>query len=201
MPAQQLQTRTLVRTSLHALVHIIYYHTSSHLSKVHKNMSMYTLLFWLDTTHLSDSRRVASLDQNNFSCDSAGSETSGSRERCDSLPCAPRLRTTSEGYVPASSAPHHHSRLLGHLSGTRPASMYAKPSPPIDCSPVSPTSAGCSTDSAGSSLSIDEIDSSLPWPSEHLRHHVRNKQIDRTTFYFQIGCTDMCIIDFFSIVF
>ncbi|XP_059484964.1 insulin receptor substrate 2 isoform X2 [Neocloeon triangulifer] len=107
-----------------------------------------------------------------------GSETSGSRERCDSLPCAPRTRTTSEGYVPASSAPHHHPRLLGHMSGQRPASMYAKPSPPIDCSPVSPTSAGCSTDSAGSSLSIDEIDGSIPWSSDHQRPHGRNSLSD-----------------------
>ncbi|CAB3375979.1 Hypothetical predicted protein [Cloeon dipterum] len=111
-----------------------------------------------------------------------GTETSGSRERCDSLPCAPRTRTTSESYVPASSAPHHHTRVLGHvMSGQRPASMYAKPSPPIDCSPVSPTSAEHSTDrsdSAGSSLSIDEIDGSIPWPADHSRQHGRSSFSD-----------------------
>ena len=189
MPAQQLQTQTLVRTSLHALVHIIYIYISTHICpKCTKTCQCTHYYFgWIhDTTYLNHTqyrcRSIISWSRNVLFCDSAGSETNGSRERCDSLPCVPRLRTTSEGYVPASSAPHHHSRLLGHLPGQRPASMYAKPSPPIDCSPVSPTSAGCSTDSAGSSLSIDEIDGSLPWPTEHQRHHVRIRQKSTSLF-------------------
>ncbi|KAL1139983.1 hypothetical protein AAG570_006960 [Ranatra chinensis] len=75
------------------------------------------------------------------------------RERCDSLPC--RARTTSEG------APHlpHPPRIHHGLSHSRPHSMYNRVgisySPPVGSSPVSPASGACSTDSAGSSLSMD----------------------------------------------
>ncbi|XP_068913831.1 insulin receptor substrate 1 isoform X12 [Tenebrio molitor] len=79
--------------------------------------------------------------------------TSGSRERCDSMPS--RARTTSEGT---------HSQMWNQarsLFTYRPASLYARDishSPPAG-SPVSPPSVGCSTDSAGSSYSLtDEAD-------------------------------------------
>uniref|UniRef100_A0AAU7B9W3 Insulin receptor substrate 1 n=1 Tax=Pyrrhocoris apterus TaxID=37000 RepID=A0AAU7B9W3_PYRAP len=70
---------------------------------------------------------------------------SSGRERSDSMPS--RNRTTSEGATHFSSSAH-----------PRPHSMYSKCiscSPPINSSPVSPASVTCSTDSAGSSLSMD----------------------------------------------
>ncbi|XP_033185949.1 insulin receptor substrate 1 chico isoform X3 [Bombus vancouverensis nearcticus] len=71
------------------------------------------------------------------------------RDRCDSLPS--RARTTSESH-PASLLSHPRSTL-------RPHSMYGKGasySPPITSMPISPASGACSTDSAGSSLSMDD---------------------------------------------
>ncbi|XP_003400354.1 insulin receptor substrate 1 isoform X3 [Bombus terrestris] len=71
------------------------------------------------------------------------------RDRCDSLPS--RARTTSESH-PASMLSHPRSTL-------RPHSMYGKGasySPPITSMPISPASGACSTDSAGSSLSMDD---------------------------------------------
>lgn len=78
----------------------------------------------------------------------------GPRERCDSMPSRPR--TTSEGnhLVPPWGVRHH-------TLSFRPQSLYVRDvshSPPSE-SPMSPPSA--STDSAGSSLSIDD---SEPWP-------------------------------------
>lgn len=67
-----------------------------------------------------------------------------------------RPRTTSEGVYPGGLVGH----IRGHLVPHRPQSLYAREishSPPAG-SPASPGSAACSTDSAGSSLSIDEPD-------------------------------------------
>ncbi|XP_068913826.1 insulin receptor substrate 1 isoform X7 [Tenebrio molitor] len=97
-----------------------------------------------NTSHPS---RVAKRSNQSSKC------TSGSRERCDSMPS--RARTTSEGT---------HSQMWNQarsLFTYRPASLYARDishSPPAG-SPVSPPSVGCSTDSAGSSYSLtDEAD-------------------------------------------
>ncbi|XP_029048601.1 insulin receptor substrate 1 isoform X2 [Osmia bicornis bicornis] len=77
------------------------------------------------------------------------------RDRCDSLPS--RARTTSESH-PASVLSHPRStHFVPHV--LRPHSMYVRGlsySPPISSMPISPASGACSTDSAGSSLSMDE---------------------------------------------
>ncbi|XP_017757807.1 PREDICTED: insulin receptor substrate 1 isoform X2 [Eufriesea mexicana] len=77
------------------------------------------------------------------------------RDRCDSLPS--RARTTSESH-PASILSHpRSSHFASHV--LRPHSMYVKGvsySPPIASMPISPASGACSTDSAGSSLSMDD---------------------------------------------
>ncbi|XP_044004614.1 probable serine/threonine-protein kinase nek3 isoform X2 [Aphidius gifuensis] len=75
------------------------------------------------------------------------------RDRCDSLPS--RARTTSEGY-PVMPIHNKTVHLAPHTS-TRPHSMYGRGvsySPPGTSMPISPAS--CSTDSAGSSLSMDD---------------------------------------------
>ncbi|KAK9507542.1 hypothetical protein O3M35_007373 [Rhynocoris fuscipes] len=76
----------------------------------------------------------------------------GVRERSDSMPS--RARTTSE------CAPQHVSHPPRYIGSSqyRPHSMYNRGvsySPPVGSSPVSPASVACSTDSAGSSLSMD----------------------------------------------
>ncbi|KAF2898452.1 hypothetical protein ILUMI_07722 [Ignelater luminosus] len=79
------------------------------------------------------------------------------RERCDSMPS--RARTSSEGTHPI----HTWAQSRSYLAPHRPQSLYVREishSPPAE-SPVSPPSAACSTDSAGSSLSIDD---SEQWP-------------------------------------
>lgn len=78
------------------------------------------------------------------------------RDRCDSLPS--RARTTSEGQPNAI--------VLNHLKGVhimshipRPHSMCVRApsySPPIASMPISPASDMCSSDSAGSSPSMDD---------------------------------------------
>lgn len=77
------------------------------------------------------------------------------RDRCDSLPS--RARTTSESH-PASILSHpRSSHFVSHV--LRPHSMYVRGlsySPPIASMPISPASGACSTDSAGSSLSMDD---------------------------------------------
>ncbi|XP_031354400.1 insulin receptor substrate 1-like isoform X5 [Photinus pyralis] len=73
------------------------------------------------------------------------------RERCDSMPT--RARTSSEG----THSIHAWCQPRAYLAH-RPQSLYAREishSPPTE-SPISPPSAACSTDSAGSSLSIDD---------------------------------------------
>lgn len=95
-----------------------------------------------------------------------------SRDRCDSLPS--RARTTSEGCCPtstitttaiATSQQPRTSHLVPSHVG-RPHSMHSKVisySPPVNVSmlPMSPTSAPCSTDSAGSSLSMDDTSENI----------------------------------------
>ncbi|CAB0011285.1 unnamed protein product [Nesidiocoris tenuis] len=74
------------------------------------------------------------------------------RERADSMPS--RARTTSEC---ATHLPHP-PRLHNNPLGRPPSTSYNRGisySPPGASSPVSPGSAACSTDSAGSSLSMD----------------------------------------------
>ncbi|XP_017877175.1 insulin receptor substrate 1-B isoform X1 [Ceratina calcarata] len=76
------------------------------------------------------------------------------RDRCDSLPS--RARTTSESH-PSSILSH--PRSTHFVSALRPHSMYARGlsySPPVTSTPMSPTSGAYSTDSAGSSLSMDD---------------------------------------------
>ncbi|CAL7950186.1 unnamed protein product [Xylocopa violacea] len=78
------------------------------------------------------------------------------RDRCDSLPS--RARTTSESH-PTSILSHPRStHFVSHV--LRPHSMYVRGlsySPPIASMPISPGASGtCSTDSAGSSLSMDD---------------------------------------------
>nr|XP_012143041.1 PREDICTED: insulin receptor substrate 1 isoform X6 [Megachile rotundata] len=77
------------------------------------------------------------------------------RDRCDSLPS--RARTTSESH-PSSVLSHPRStHFIPHV--LRPHSMYVRGlsySPPISSMPISPASGACSTDSAGSSLSMDD---------------------------------------------
>ncbi|KAF5290513.1 hypothetical protein FQA39_LY03617 [Lamprigera yunnana] len=76
------------------------------------------------------------------------------RERCDSMPS--RARTSSEGTHPI----HTWGQPRMYLAPHRPQSLYVREishSPPAE-SPISPPSAACSTDSAGSSLSIDDSD-------------------------------------------
>ncbi|RWS06256.1 Insulin receptor substrate 2-B-like protein [Dinothrombium tinctorium] len=80
------------------------------------------------------------------------------RERCDSLPS--RNRTVSDGtmasrsYVEARGGKQHDLRpYVGIYSRTL---SY---SPPASNNILSPSSTGCSTDSAGSSLSVDDYDS------------------------------------------
>ncbi|XP_051170658.1 insulin receptor substrate 1 isoform X4 [Leptopilina boulardi] len=81
--------------------------------------------------------------------------TSG-RERCDSLPS--RARTTSVGHPTPLAMVHPRAIHLGSHA-PRPHSMYGRGmsySPPVSSMPISPASGACSTDSAGSSLSMDD---------------------------------------------
>lgn len=82
----------------------------------------------------------------------------GMRDRCDSMPSRPR--TISEGQEInrnfCVSSNHPVDSLRTHSSYMRNMSY----SPPGISNPMSPGSAACSTDSAGSSLSIDEFDNS-----------------------------------------
>jgi insulin receptor substrate 1 len=102
------------------------------------------------------------------------------RDRCDSLPS--RARTTSEGHpssigtmaviaVQQQQQQHHHQQQqqyarTGHLVPhvPRPHSMHSRMmsySPPVASIPINPTSAACSTDSAGSSLSMDDASENI----------------------------------------
>ncbi|XP_043524973.1 insulin receptor substrate 1 isoform X2 [Frieseomelitta varia] len=76
------------------------------------------------------------------------------RDRCDSLPSG---RTTTESHPTVQSYPRS-SPFVPHV--LRPHSVYVMKgvsySPPITSMPISPASGACSTDSAGSSLSMDD---------------------------------------------
>ncbi|KZC12692.1 Insulin receptor substrate 1-B [Dufourea novaeangliae] len=77
------------------------------------------------------------------------------RDRCDSLPS--RARTSSESHPTSVMSHSRNSHFASHI--LRPHSMYVKGlsySPPIASMPISPASGACSTDSAGSSLSMDD---------------------------------------------
>ncbi|KAK3911761.1 Insulin receptor substrate 1 [Frankliniella fusca] len=98
------------------------------------------------------------------------SGSSVGRDRSDSLPSSVRTSTENHTLSHGSVAshghyPHHPPGRSLHSHFTAPAhrhSLYSRGishSPPvIASSPVSPASGACSTDSAGSSLSIDEGD-------------------------------------------
>ncbi|XP_024885809.1 insulin receptor substrate 1 isoform X4 [Temnothorax curvispinosus] len=78
------------------------------------------------------------------------------RDRCDSLPS--RARTTSEGQ-PATIVLSHPrgAHIMSHVP--RPHSMCGRGlsySPPVTSMPISPSSDVCSSDSAGSSPSMDD---------------------------------------------
>ncbi|XP_066589387.1 insulin receptor substrate 1-like isoform X2 [Prorops nasuta] len=96
------------------------------------------------------------INQNQTSKRSVLRCTSG-RDRCDSLPS--RARTTSEGFTSSivSGHPSGGGHFVPHVS--RPHSMFGRGlsySPPVSSMPISPASGACSTDSAGSSLSMDD---------------------------------------------
>ncbi|CAL1297195.1 unnamed protein product [Larinioides sclopetarius] len=93
----------------------------------------------------------------------------GIRDRCDSMPSRPR--TISEGQEINNRgyyAPPGHT-----LDSLRPHSGFSRTvsySPPALPNPLSPVSATCSTDSAGSSLSIDEFDAGQQTDFAHSRY-------------------------------
>ena len=116
------------------------------------------------------------------------------RDRCDSLPS--RARTTSEGHSGSylginshgSTALAGHPRTSSSMSSTvtsvipcipssRPHSIHNRVmsySPPV--STISPASGACSTDSAGSSLSMDDpscehVDEGLNINQSTMSHH------------------------------
>ncbi|XP_076679106.1 insulin receptor substrate 1 chico isoform X3 [Andrena cerasifolii] len=77
------------------------------------------------------------------------------RDRCDSLPS--RARATSESHPTSVLSHPRNAHFVPHV--LRPHSMYVRGlsySPPITSMPISPASGACSTDSAGSSLSMDD---------------------------------------------
>ncbi|XP_018396756.1 PREDICTED: insulin receptor substrate 2 isoform X4 [Cyphomyrmex costatus] len=78
------------------------------------------------------------------------------RDRCDSLPS--RARTTSEGQPTTVVLSHPRgAHIMSHVP--RPHSMCGRGlsySPPIASMPISPSSDVCSSDSAGSSPSMDD---------------------------------------------
>jgi insulin receptor substrate 1 len=84
------------------------------------------------------------------------------RERCDSLPTS-RNRTNSEHNPqnPIVNTTMPPPRSIPSMTSMRPHSMYShrySNSPPVNSYPLSPPSGACSTESDGSSLSIDETD-------------------------------------------
>ncbi|KAK9887906.1 hypothetical protein WA026_000209 [Henosepilachna vigintioctopunctata] len=89
--------------------------------------------------------------------------TASGRERCDSMPS--RARTASEGNQPIHMFPSTRS----YLAPYRPYSIHRDlgNSPPVG-SPISPPSAGASTDSAGSSYSL--VDENEDLDSNHGRY-------------------------------
>lgn len=93
--------------------------------------------------------------------------SSAGRDRSDSLPSTVRAPTDNHPFSHGSIGTHNHyphhmyGRTMHYIPAChRPHSMYNRGisnSPPVNnSSPVSPASGACSTDSAGSSLSIDD---------------------------------------------
>lgn len=92
------------------------------------------------------------------------------RDRCDSLPS--RARTTSEGQ-PITVVPERHLRGTHMPPSMRPNSMYGRGpsySPPIASMPISPASDICSSDSAGSSPSMDDCGENIMEEGTVLRY-------------------------------
>ncbi|XP_054719451.1 insulin receptor substrate 2-B-like [Uloborus diversus] len=94
----------------------------------------------------------------------------GIRERCDSMPSRPR--TISEGQEVNNRGYYAPQGYI--LDSLRPHSGFSRTvsySPPAIPNPLSPVSATCSTtDSAGSSLSIDEFDAGQQTDFAHGRY-------------------------------
>ncbi|XP_076647186.1 insulin receptor substrate 1 chico isoform X4 [Halictus rubicundus] len=109
-------------------------------------------------THKEQVEAVQEQEQSNQTQSTSSCNTvtgPNGRDRCDSLPS--RARTTSESH-PATVLSHpRNTHFVPHI--LRPHSMYVRGlsySPPIASMPISPASGACSTDSAGSSLSMDD---------------------------------------------
>ncbi|XP_035228178.1 insulin receptor substrate 1-B-like, partial [Stegodyphus dumicola] len=93
----------------------------------------------------------------------------GIRDRCDSMPSRPR--TISEGQEINNRSYYAPQGYM--LDSLRPHSGFSRTvsySPPSVQNPLSPVSATCSTDSAGSSLSIDEYEVSQQPDFSHSRY-------------------------------
>ncbi|XP_026474435.1 insulin receptor substrate 1-like isoform X3 [Ctenocephalides felis] len=90
-----------------------------------------------------------------------GTAATTGRERCDSLPSRARTASESGSVTHANSVSQQQQRAMSHRSHTLHTRglSYSPPGAAVSGSPVmSPPSGACSTDSAGSSLSIDETD-------------------------------------------
>lgn len=92
------------------------------------------------------------------------------RDRCDSLPS--RARTTSEGQPTVVTSSHPRAtHIISHVPVSRPHSMCGRGlSPPIASMPISPASDVCSSDSAGSSPSMDDCGESIMEEGTVLRY-------------------------------
>ncbi|XP_014250986.1 insulin receptor substrate 1 isoform X3 [Cimex lectularius] len=79
------------------------------------------------------------------------SSLTGVRGRADTMPSRARATSECNPHLPTPNRNFTSSQFMQHSSNNRCISY----SPPVASSPVSPASAACSTDSAGSSLSMD----------------------------------------------
>ncbi|XP_078032609.1 insulin receptor substrate 1 chico isoform X4 [Augochlora pura] len=110
-------------------------------------------------THKEQVEAVQEQEQSNQTQSTSSCNTvtgPNGRDRCDSLPS--RARTTSESHPTTILSHPRNTHFVPHI--LRPHSMCGgRPlsySPPINSMPISPASVACSTDSAGSSLSMDD---------------------------------------------
>ncbi|XP_031836370.1 insulin receptor substrate 1 chico isoform X4 [Nomia melanderi] len=110
-------------------------------------------------THKEQVEPVQEQEQSNQTQSTSSSNTvtgPNVRDRSDSLPS--RARTTSESHPTSVQSHPRNAHFVPHI--LRPHSMYVRGglsySPPITSMPTSPGSVACSTDSAGSSLSMDD---------------------------------------------
>nr|XP_033328239.1 insulin receptor substrate 1 isoform X3 [Megalopta genalis] len=110
-------------------------------------------------THKEQVEAVQEQEQSNQTQSTSSCNTvtgPNGRDRCDSLPS--RARTTSESHPTTVLSHPRSTHFVPHI--LRPHSMCGgKPlsySPPITSMPISPASVACSTDSAGSSFSMDD---------------------------------------------